>query len=105
MSMESVAWSTMYRSANGPDLDRERQRGNRGVTVRRIMAFATPHRGKLTVFMILSVVVAVLTVLTPVLAGQVVNEIVDGGVASTVVWLSVLIALIALAEAGAGLVV
>lgn len=105
MSMESVAWSTMYRSANGPDLDRERQRGNRGVTVRRIMAFATPHRGKLTVFMILSVVVAVLTVLTPILAGQVVNEIVDGGVASTVVWLSVLIALIALAEAGAGLVV
>ncbi|HEY9311853.1 ABC transporter ATP-binding protein [Williamsia sp.] len=105
MSMESVAYNTMYRSMNGPDLDREERRENRGVTVRRIMAFATPHRGKLTVFMILSVVVAILTVLTPVLAGQVVDHIVDGGPASTIVWLSGLIALIALAEAAAGLLV
>ncbi|WP_051406421.1 ABC transporter ATP-binding protein [Williamsia sp. D3] len=105
MSMESVARNTLYRSMNAPDLSKERRRENRRESMRRIVEFARPHRGKLAVFMVLSVVVAVLTVLTPVLAGQVVNNIVDGGAASTVVWLSILIAIIAVAEAGTGLVV
>ncbi|MGK9273372.1 ABC transporter ATP-binding protein/permease [Williamsia muralis] len=105
MSMESVARNTLYRSMNAPDLSKERRRENRRESMRRIAEFARPHRGKLAVFMVLSVVVAVLTVLTPVLAGRVVNNIVDGGAASTVVWLSILIAVIAVAEAGTGLVV
>ncbi|PZU02359.1 MAG: ABC transporter [Gordonia sp. (in: high G+C Gram-positive bacteria)] len=105
MSMESVARNTLYRSMNAPDLSKERRRENRRESMRRIAEFARPHRGKLAVFMVLSVVVAVLTVLTPVLAGRVVNNIVDGGAASTVVWLSILIAIIAVAEAGTGLVV
>ena len=105
MSMESVARNTLYRSMNAPDLSKERRRENRRESMRRIVEFAQPHRGKLAVFMVLSVVVAVLTVLTPVLAGRVVNNIVDGGAASTVVWLSILIAIIAVAEAGTGLVV
>lgn len=103
--MESVAWNTMYRSMNAPNLSKERRRQDRGVTMRRIAAFARPHRGKLTVFMVLSVIVAVLTVLTPILAGQVVNNIVGDGPASTVIWLAVLIAIIAAAEAATGLVV
>ncbi len=103
--MESVAWNTMYRSMNGPDLSKERRRENRGITVRRIAAFAKPHRGKLTVFMVLSIVVAILTVVTPILAGRVVNNIVGDGATSTVVWLAVLIAIIAVAEAATGLVV
>ncbi len=103
--MESVAWNTMYRSMNAPNLDKARRREDRGVTMRRIAAFARPHRGKLTVFMLLSVIVAVLTVLTPILAGRVVNNIVGDGPASTVIWLAVLIAIIAVAEAGTGLVV
>lgn len=103
--MESVARNTLYRSMNAPDLSKERRRENRRESMRRIVEFAQPHRGKLAVFMVLSVVVAVLTVLTPVLAGRVVNNIVDGGAASTVVWLSILIAIIAVAEAGTGLVV
>lgn len=105
MSMESVARNTLYRSMNAPDLSKERRRENRRESIRRIAEFARPHRGKLAVFMVLSVVVAVLTVLTPILAGRVVNNIVDGGAASTVVWLSILIAIIAVAEAGTGLVV
>ncbi|WP_110470112.1 ABC transporter ATP-binding protein [Williamsia limnetica] len=105
MSMESVAWNTMYRSMNAPNLSKERRRQDRGVTMRRIAAFARPHRGKLTVFMVLSVIVAVLTVLTPILAGRVVNNIVGDGPASTVIWLAVLIAIIAAAEAATGLVV
>jgi ABC-type multidrug transport system fused ATPase/permease subunit len=90
---------------NAPNLSKERRRQDRGVTMRRIAAFARPHRGKLTVFMVLSVIVAVLTVLTPILAGQVVNNIVGDGPASTVIWLAVLIAIIAAAEAATGLVV
>ena len=105
MSMESVARNTLYRSMNAPDLSKERRRENRRESIRRIAEFARPHRGKLAVFMVLSVVVAVLTVLTPILAGRVVNNIVGGGPASTVVWLSILIAIIAVAEAGTGLVV
>jgi ABC-type multidrug transport system fused ATPase/permease subunit len=50
------------------------------------------------------VVLAVLAVATPVLAGRVVNAIVDGDSQGTVVRLAVLIAAIAIAEAGLGLV-
>ena len=48
-------------------------------TLRRIAAFARPHRRALVAFLVFSVVAAVLTVATPVLAGQVVDEIIDGG--------------------------
>ena len=43
-------------------------------TLRRIAAFARPHRRKLVWFLMFSVVGAVLTVATPVLAGQVVER-------------------------------
>ena len=47
-------------------------------TLRRIAAFARPHRRKLVWFLMFSVIGAVLTVATPVLAGQVVDlEIID----------------------------
>nr|WP_233160573.1 ABC transporter ATP-binding protein [Actinophytocola xanthii] len=72
-------------------------------TVRRIGRFARPHRRLLSWFMLLSVVTAVLAVATPVLAGQVVDAIVGGSAASVVVRLAVLIAVIALVEAGLGL--
>ena len=42
-------------------------------------AFARPHRRKLTWFLVFSVIGAVLTVATPVLAGQVVDQIVNDG--------------------------
>ncbi|MEJ7695120.1 MAG: hypothetical protein WKF78_00260 [Candidatus Limnocylindrales bacterium] len=47
---------------------------------------------------------AVLLVATPVLAGRVVNVISDGGDVDVVIWLSVVIALIALLEAAVGLI-
>jgi ABC-type multidrug transport system fused ATPase/permease subunit len=73
-------------------------------TLKRIAIFAKPHLRKLIIFLILSVVTAVLAVATPVLAGQVVNAIVDGENQSVVVRLAVLIAIIAIAEAGIGLI-
>jgi ABC-type multidrug transport system fused ATPase/permease subunit len=68
-------------------------------TLRRIAAFARPHRRKLVWFLMFSVVGAVLTVATPVLAGQVVDEIVNDGSSSTIVALAVAIALIAVGQA------
>ena len=68
-------------------------------TLRRIAAFARPHRRKLVWFLMFSVVGAVLTVATPVLAGQVVDEIVNDGSSDTIVALAVAIALVALGQA------
>ncbi|MGH3908242.1 MAG: ABC transporter ATP-binding protein [Pseudonocardiaceae bacterium] len=73
-------------------------------TLQRIARFARPHRRKLARFLLLSVVTAVLTVATPLLAGRVVNAIVDGAALQVVVGLAALIAGIAVAEAGLGLI-
>lgn len=72
-------------------------------TLRRVGEFARPHRRKLTIFIIMSTVGAVLTVATPVLAGRVVDAIVDGGTAGTIVWLAALIAVLAVADAVLGI--
>jgi ATP-binding cassette subfamily B protein len=71
-------------------------------TLRRIGAFARPHRRKLVAFLALSVASAVLSVATPVLAGEVVDVIVDRGSEGRVVGLAILIALIALLDAVVG---
>ena len=100
MSMESVAWHAMYRAGHGQPEKRSFSRA----TLRRIAAFARPHRRRLAAFLLLSVVGAVLAVATPVLAGRVVDAIVAGGPVGTVVGLAVLIAVIAIAESLAGIV-
>jgi ATP-binding cassette subfamily B protein len=69
-------------------------------TLKRILAFARPHRRQLIWFLVLSVGAAVLAVATPVLAGRVVDAIVDGKAFSVVLQLALLIAVIAIAEAG-----
>jgi ATP-binding cassette, subfamily B, bacterial len=71
-------------------------------TLRRIGAFARPHRRKLIAFLALSVASAVLSVATPVLAGEVVDVIVNNGSESRVIGLAVLIAVIALVDAVVG---
>ena len=69
-------------------------------TYRRIASFATRHKKKLVVFLALSVGTAVIGVLNPVLAGDVVNAITNGGPVETVVWLAVAIGGLAIADAG-----
>jgi len=94
--MDAAAWTSLHRAMNtqtGP------QRLTRQ-TLRRIGAFAVPHRRRLALFLVLSVVSAFLAVATPVLAGRVVNAIVDGDPQSTVFRIAALIALIAVADAG-----
>jgi ABC-type multidrug transport system fused ATPase/permease subunit len=99
MSMEMAAWNSLYHAMNAQD----ERRPFSMATLRRILGFARPHRGRLLAFIALSVVGAVLAVATPVLAGDVVDTITQGGAVDTVVRLAVIIAVLALAEAGLSL--
>lgn len=66
---------------------------------KRIAGYATRHKRKLIIFLLLSVLTAGIGVLNPVLAGDVVNAITGGGPVSTVVWLAVAIGGLAIADA------
>jgi ABC-type multidrug transport system fused ATPase/permease subunit len=99
MSMEVTAWTSLYHAMHA----QEDQRPFSKATLLRIGGFARPHRRRLARFMVLSVVTAVLAVATPVLAGRVVDAIVEGAAFAVVLRLAAVIALIAVAEAGLGL--
>ncbi|GAA1519288.1 ABC transporter ATP-binding protein [Kribbella lupini] len=94
-----TAWNSLYHAMNA----QEEKRPFSKATLKRILAFARPHRRLLIAFLVLSTAAAVLAVATPVLAGRVVDAIVNGKAVGTVVWLAVLIAVIAIAEAGISL--
>ena len=96
MSMEMTAWNSLYHAMHAHDEKRPFSKE----TLKRILAFARPHRTQLVWFLVLSVGAAVLAVATPVLAGRVVNAIVGGKAVDVVLQLSLLIAAIAIAEAG-----
>ncbi|MBL1087339.1 ABC transporter ATP-binding protein [Streptomyces actinomycinicus] len=98
MSMETTAWMQLHSVMNAQSEHRPFARA----TLRRIAAFARPHRSGLLRFVLLGVVTALLAVATPVLAGRVVDAIVAGHDTGAVVRLSLLIALVALVEAGLG---
>ncbi|MFJ9022031.1 ABC transporter ATP-binding protein [Streptomyces sp. NPDC102259] len=97
--MESTAWTQLYSVMNA---QQERRPFDR-VTLRRIGAFARPHRRRIALFVLLGVATALLAVATPVLAGRVVDTIVSHGDADAVVRLSLLIAVIAVLEAALGI--
>lgn len=101
MDMEVTAWTSLHSAINAQQDRRPLSRAG----LRRIAAFARPHRRGLTLFLLLSVVTALLAVATPVLASRVVTAIVDGREGGTVTRLALLIALIAVAEAGLGLLI
>ena len=83
MSLETVARQSLYRQtrARGGEL---RSLADRRL-LSRIWRFAQRHHRKLAVFLAVSVVSALLTVATPLLAGRVVDEITGPGVTSVVV--------------------
>ncbi|WP_258873134.1 ABC transporter ATP-binding protein [Streptomyces sp. M7] len=97
--METTAWTQLHSVMNA---ERERRPFSR-LTLRRIAAFARPHRRRIALFVVLGVLTALLAVATPVLAGHVVDTIVRGGDEAAVVRLALLIALIAVAEAALGI--
>jgi len=97
--MEVTAWNSLYTTMTA----QEERRPISRATLRRIGGFAAPHRRQLTWFLLLSVVTAALAVATPVLAGRVVDAIVSAAEPSVVIGLAIVIAVIAVAEAGLGL--
>jgi ABC-type multidrug transport system fused ATPase/permease subunit len=97
--MESTAWHSLHKMMTQRDLNQPVTT----VTLRRIATFARPLRRKIACFLALSVVLAVLAVATPVLAGRVVDAIIEGSSQDRVLRLAGLIALIAISEAGLGL--
>ncbi|MQT00550.1 ABC transporter ATP-binding protein [Streptomyces jumonjinensis] len=99
MTMETTAWTQLYHMKNAEQGRRPFARA----TLRRIVGFARPHRRRILQFVLLSILTALLAVATPVLAGQVVDTIVSHGEQGIVIRLAALIALIAVAEAGLGL--
>ncbi|MFJ9613494.1 ABC transporter ATP-binding protein [Streptomyces noursei] len=99
MDMEVTAWHSLHSTMTA---QRGKHRLSRG-TLRRIAAFARPHRRMLVWFLVLSTVTALLAVATPLLAGRVVDAIVGRTSPGLVLGLSGLIAAIAVAEAGLGL--
>ncbi|MCA4721608.1 ABC transporter ATP-binding protein [Mycolicibacterium fortuitum] len=102
MSMETVARQALYRQTHARDGDLRALADRKLLS--RIWRFAARHHRRLGWFVAISVVSALLTVTTPVLAGRVVDAITQGGPASTVLLLAVVIAAVAVAEAAVALV-
>lgn len=99
MSMESAARASMMRmTRSGPEASQSLKKG----TVRRAVAFAGRYRARLVVFVLASILGAVLGVASPVLAGDVVNAITGGRDGDLVVRLALLIAAVAIADAVLG---
>ncbi|MEV0647071.1 ABC transporter ATP-binding protein [Phytomonospora sp. NPDC050363] len=74
-------------------------------TMRRILRFASPYRGKIVVFLVTVVLSSAIGVATPVLAGDVINAITGGGGdASVVVRIAVIIAILAVVDGALSLV-
>ncbi|AUI51232.1 ABC transporter ATP-binding protein [Arthrobacter crystallopoietes] len=100
MSMEGAAWSSLYRLS----MSDKAKHGFSKKTVKRTLAFAAPYKGKLIFFVIVSIISAALAVATPVLAGQVIDAIVAKTSIETIVWLAVIIAIVAIADAALSMV-
>lgn len=66
MSMDRVAWSSLYNISTAKSASKPFSKE----TLKRVLAFAAPHKGKLIAFVLSSIVAAFLAVATPVLAGR-----------------------------------
>jgi ATP-binding cassette, subfamily B, bacterial len=101
MSLETVARQSLYRQTHARDGDLHTLADKR--LLGRIWRFAARHHRRLAVFVAVSVVGAVLTVATPLLAGRVIDEITGRGREGTVAVLAAVIAAVALGEAAVSL--
>ena len=72
--------------------------------VRRILSYALPYRSLIVLFLITVTVASVLAVAQPLLFRRIVDEGISVGDAGLVTWTAILIAALAIADAGLGLV-
>jgi len=85
MEMNFSHWMALESAMQGGDVPRRRFTK---ATLRRVWAFARPHKRELLAFLVLSVIGAVLTVATPVLAysGLVMTEVLFYPLLVTAAW-------------------
>lgn len=88
--MEGAAWSTLWQLSKS-----EQRRAYRPKTPRRVFDFALSYKARLIVFVIFSVLSAAIAVITPVLAGRVVDAIVAQGSWETVRNLAIVMVIVA----------
>ncbi|UZJ26563.1 ABC transporter ATP-binding protein/permease [Rhodococcus antarcticus] len=72
-------------------------------TVRRVWDFASPHRRSLTALLVVTVASAVIAVLTPLLAGRVIDAVINRSGLRTVVVVALVIAGLSVIDAGLSL--
>ncbi len=96
-------WETLRSMRRQEGIDGRRL--HRGTT-RRILGFAGPYRRDIAIFLVTVILDAIIGVATPVLAGNVINAITRGGSAAerTVVTIALVIAALAVVDAGLSLV-
>ena len=100
MSMEN-AW-LMYRSMTRDASVKDKKVSRE--TVKRILGYAKPYKTLITFFLITLVVASLLSVAQPLLFRRIIDQGITPGDASLVTWTAVFIALLAIADAGLGVV-
>src|SRR4051812_23078803 len=99
MSMDHINTMRSMRSMGRRDpsvVDKQLPPG----TWRRVFSFANPYRFELTIFLLLVIGDALIGVVTPILAGRVINQITGHGSHSVVVKIALVIAGLAVVDAG-----
>ncbi len=101
MAMHGSNWMAMRSLRADPSVvDKQLPKG----TVRRILRFASPYKKDLVWFLLLTILDAVITACVPLVYAAVIDDGIKNGNRSLVVWLAVLIAGLALADAAVSLV-
>jgi len=95
-SLHAQAWRSMHRDDSVVENKIER------ATVRRILRFARPHRRLIVWFLVITVLDAGLVVVPPLLVQKLIDDGINGGDASLVIWLAVLMGVAAVADAAFG---
>lgn len=99
MSMESAAWHSLWK------LSGDKGKAYAPTTPKRVLKFAASYKSRLLVFVVFSIFAAVLAVITPVLAGRVVDEVVAQSGVRTIINLALVMAGIAILDAVVSVVV
>jgi ATP-binding cassette subfamily B protein len=95
------SWSTLRSYTRDGDVGSRRLAPG---TVRRIGAYASPYRGAISVFLVLTVIDALLVVATPLLLGRLIDDGVTPGNTQVVITLAIIVAALAVVDAGLALI-
>ncbi|GAA2959826.1 ABC transporter ATP-binding protein [Glutamicibacter bergerei] len=97
--MESAAWHSLWK------LSGDKGKAYASTTPKRVLGFAAGYKSRLLVFVLFSILAAVLAVITPVLAGRVVDEIVAQSGIRIIINLALIMAVIAILDSVVSVVV